>query len=545
MTDRAPFPEHDRPAGALSTGLWLLAITLAGVFFRVSSINTRSLWLDETTAIRQASWSIPEMLAWMANNVHPPLFHTLLHYWIRVVGRSEVEVRAFALVWGVVAIPLVFWAAKTMYDRRVGLISAVLLALSPFYIWYSQEARMYTMMLVFALITLTSLWKALNGDGRVWWVLYALSSAAGIMTQYFFGFLIIGQAIYMTRHVYRRNLPEAEQDLEASPSVLVHIYTVVRDSPPLRMWLIASAAAMIPLAWWLPQVIVNQELFRGAAGSFNYGGTAPRLGIYFNELILVPVEAVFGFHSESVMRNLVSMWPLLITLVFVSTGFAKRLTGSTSYLAAGGVGGAAIIVALGQWQPIILELRYFTAVSVPILILTARFLSILKPRTFTLIATVLVLVGIGSWADQSFNPNSVVKWDNRQAMSVVSEGFQEGDTILLIPNFVSSIPEYYLTASQYSSLRKVPSFDARGVPRNTPVQLAQDLERQVGPSHRVWLIATWQETPRIAQDRALTVQWLRSQGFRVAQDHPLQKIRVTLYETEPGREFFIDQGVTP
>ncbi|PKQ16545.1 MAG: hypothetical protein CVT67_03875 [Actinobacteria bacterium HGW-Actinobacteria-7] len=184
----------------------------------------------------------------------------------------------------------------------------------------------------------------------------------------------------------------------------------------------------------------------------------------------------------------------------------------------------------------------FTAVSVPLVILFARFLSDLKPRPFHLLATALVLLSLGSWADQSYNPDNIVKWDNRQAMSIVSSGYQTGDTILLIPNFVSSIPEYYLQPEAYANLRKVPSFDAHGRPRNTPAELAQDLERQVGPSYRVWLVSTWQETPRIALDRALTARWLVSQNFRVVQDNPLRKIRVTLYETDPNRDFFINPG---
>lgn len=546
VIDRAT--QNQEHNGLLSerTSRWLVvAITLAGAALRIVSLNTRSLWLDETTAVRQASWSIPEMLAWMANNVHPPLFHTLLHYWIRFIGRSEIDVRAFALVWGIAAIPLMYWAGRSLYDRKVGLISAIILALSPFFIWYSQEIRMYTMMLVFALIGMVALYNALGGRGVGWWVAYTLSAAAGIMTQYFYAFLLVGQAFYVVRFLAEKYVALSAADPLENHEGTGRVEDALRKLPELRAWLIASAAALLPLLWWLPQVLSHPELLRGTSGAFNYGGSPPKLGIYFNELILIPVEAVFGFHSEPVMRNIVSMWPLIITMVFLSAGMAKRFRGSTSYLAACGIGGAGVIVVLGQWQPIILEVRYFTAVAAPLVILAARFLCELKPSVFRLLSGVLIAVALVSWADQSYNPDSIVKWDNREAMSIVATGYQPGDTILLIPNFVSSVPEYYLPAPAYANLRRVPSFDAQGLPRNAPRQLAQDLERQVGPSHRVWLIATWQETPRIELDRDLTAKWLLSQDFETIEDHRLRKIRVTLFETGPEREFFINPGRTP
>ena len=121
---------------------WIaFALTAAGAVLRLSTLNTRSFWLDEATSVRQAGWSIPVMLEWMAHNVHPPLFHTLLHFWMVAFGRAELVVRLFSVMWGLAAIPLVYWAARSFYDRRTSLIAAAVVTLSPFFIWYAQEAR--------------------------------------------------------------------------------------------------------------------------------------------------------------------------------------------------------------------------------------------------------------------------------------------------------------------------------------------------------------------------------------------------------------------
>ncbi len=82
---------------------------------------------------------------------HPPLFHVLMNLWISWFGVGETAIRSFALVFGVLSIPLAYWVGRVAYDRLVGLIAATIITFSPFNIWYSQEARMYTMLMFFAL----------------------------------------------------------------------------------------------------------------------------------------------------------------------------------------------------------------------------------------------------------------------------------------------------------------------------------------------------------------------------------------------------------
>lgn len=531
------------PVRRISAGtrVWpVLGLTLLGAVFRLLSLNTRSFWLDETTAVRQAAWSIPYMLSQMSNNVHPPLFHTLLHFWIAQFGRSELAVRGFAVTWGILAIPLAYWAASTIYDHRTGLFSAGIVAFSPFFIWYSQEARMYTMMLVFALVSMGALFRAMERNRVGWWVVYALAISAGTMTQYFFVFLIAGQALYFLIFLVileHRRLAEEN----AATARWTRPWRIFADIPQLWGALASLVAVAIPLAWWVPQVLRHRELFRGVTQPFNYGWPPPTFGAHFNEQILVPVEWLFGFHSTLVMRDLVAFWPLLITAAFVLGGISRRIDSRSWYVVISGVAGASAIAALGFWQPI-LEARYFTAVGVPFVFMAARLLAGFRVRTVRVLVAVALTIAAVSWVDQSYNPDSIVKWDNRGAMGIVADGFKPGDRILLLPYFVTSIPEYYLPPEAYAALSRVPSFNRYGNLRNSPTQLGQDLARQVGGAKRVWVIATWQETPRIALDRKNTGDWLTANGYHVAQDHQLRQIRVTLYEGNPQVDFFLPPG---
>lgn len=537
---RLPVRDLTRRQGAW----WLLGVALLGSALRLVSLNSRSFWLDETTSIRQASWSIPDLIARMSDNVHPPLFHIMLHFWMKAFGRAELSVRSFTVMFGIIAIPLVYWAAATAYNRRVGVISAGIIAVSPFFVWYSQEARMYTLMLVFAALSVGCMYRAIAENRWWWWLAYGVATGLGTMTQYFFFFLVAGQAMYL----FFYEVPVHLRRLRAQGTAMFawhRPWRIFSDVPETLGWLGAMFVAALPSMWWVPKVLKHKDLFSGVTQPFNYGWTAPIFGVHFNEQILVPIEWAFGFHSNLVMRDLVSLWPLLITLTFLSIAYARRLTPATWYLGLSGLGGAALISALGMWQPI-LEARYYTAVTVPIVILCARFAASLRPAAFrAVLAVVLVISGI-AWIDQSYNPDSIVKWDNRQAMAIIRNNFQPGDAILLIPSFASSIPEYYLPYDQYTALSKVPQYDKNGLPRNTGARLAEDLDRQVGPSRRVWIIATWQDTPLIAADRVHVGEWLLTQGYHLVRDDKLHQIRILLYERPTSRGFFIapPPGVT-
>jgi len=115
----------------------ILAIALSGLLLRLHGLDFHDLWHDE-------AWSI-----FISNNIQfylsRPLFYTILRFWIKIFGLSEFSARFPALIFSVLSIPAVYILGKKLFDSRVGIISAALIALSPFQIWYAQEARVYSM----------------------------------------------------------------------------------------------------------------------------------------------------------------------------------------------------------------------------------------------------------------------------------------------------------------------------------------------------------------------------------------------------------------
>ena len=151
--------------------MWALAsLTVIGAVLRLSTITSRGLWQDEAAQISQMTGTVLDTIKSQIGGTHPPLFHVLMHFWIQAFGTSEAALRSFSVLVGVASIPLAYWAGTTLYNRRVGLLAAGILAFSPYHIWYSQEARMYTLMTFFGLLSLTCFVKAMreNTRGRGW-----------------------------------------------------------------------------------------------------------------------------------------------------------------------------------------------------------------------------------------------------------------------------------------------------------------------------------------------------------------------------------------
>nr|WP_282594155.1 glycosyltransferase family 39 protein [Halorientalis brevis] len=92
-------------------------------------------------------WVIP------AKQPHLPLYYVLLHGWTAVAGTSETALRAPSAVFGIISLPLIYLVGRHMFDRETGLVATVVLAVSPFHLYYAQETRMYSFLTATTLLS--------------------------------------------------------------------------------------------------------------------------------------------------------------------------------------------------------------------------------------------------------------------------------------------------------------------------------------------------------------------------------------------------------
>ncbi|HEX8390413.1 MAG TPA: glycosyltransferase family 39 protein, partial [Candidatus Saccharimonadales bacterium] len=164
------------------------------VFIAVTVMMKESLRLDEAQSIWQTSHSLQGTLEVVAQDVHMPMYHILLHYWMVFFGTSVEAVRSMSLLFLIACIPALYLLARTILNRGWALVVITVFALSPFMNWYASEARMYTLLTLFAILSQYFFVRILQG--KQGWGGYALTAILGAYSHYFFMFTLAAQAIF-------------------------------------------------------------------------------------------------------------------------------------------------------------------------------------------------------------------------------------------------------------------------------------------------------------------------------------------------------------
>jgi len=154
---------------------------------RLITIN-QSLWLDEAIgalAVRDFSFGgiVGEFLKF---DNHPPLYYLALKFWTAIFGMSELSLRLPSVIFGVLTIYVVFKINGSMgekYKKNAVFIAAIL-ATSQIHVYYSQEARMYSMATFLVCLSVFLFLRTLNAAKPSSWILFALVNALIFLTDY-------------------------------------------------------------------------------------------------------------------------------------------------------------------------------------------------------------------------------------------------------------------------------------------------------------------------------------------------------------------------
>ena len=193
----------------------LYAIVLAAFTLRVYRLDAQALWWDESLSVYRATRGIGEVLAntILIQNVVtvdtlPQLYFALLNLLVRAFGISEFALRFFSVIANVATIPLIYALARRWFSQSIALVAASLATLSPFYVWYAQEARPYALVLFWSTLAVYALTRAfcvsrftpsISLRARFydlrWVFVYVLASIASLYTHYYSLFLLPFHAI--------------------------------------------------------------------------------------------------------------------------------------------------------------------------------------------------------------------------------------------------------------------------------------------------------------------------------------------------------------
>lgn len=193
---------------------WIVAVLLLALFVRLYRLDAQSLWADEGNSAALAGRPFATIARHAALDIHPPLYYFCLRVWTQVFGNSELALRSLSVVCGLVLVGIVFLLGKRLYGQAGGLVAAFFAALSPFQVYYSQEARMYMMAACLAGVAAYAVWRLIEAEHResgschAWFgpaLLYVAAVAAGLYTHYFFPVAWLAwNAVYLVQWGERR-----------------------------------------------------------------------------------------------------------------------------------------------------------------------------------------------------------------------------------------------------------------------------------------------------------------------------------------------------
>src|ERR671911_3171567 len=156
---RAPLFPLPREGWAL---LALLAIMLLGAVLRFYGLGFQSLWSDEL-----ASWdistreTISQVIGGVRGDDHPPLYFLILRFAQSIFGDSEWALRLPSAFAGWLCIPAIYLLGKRLYSEREGIVAALFLAVFWAPIYFSQEARVYSMLILLSILTSYFWWSVM------------------------------------------------------------------------------------------------------------------------------------------------------------------------------------------------------------------------------------------------------------------------------------------------------------------------------------------------------------------------------------------------
>ena len=164
-------------------------IVLIGGVLRFYGLDQKSLWLDEMASVRDS-----ESLASVIRGGHPPLYFFIL-YLFRHMGTNEVILRLPSAIFGVLTIALSYKVGKLFFGTKEGLVGAFLLSISTFHVYYSQEARMYTLLAFLSLLSLFFFYKSITENRKSLWLGFVLSTLLTLYTHYFGVFVVFVEIV--------------------------------------------------------------------------------------------------------------------------------------------------------------------------------------------------------------------------------------------------------------------------------------------------------------------------------------------------------------
>ena len=500
-----PNPEsrsHNLPANRnLQLACCLLIICCLSFALRLYLLDAQSIWWDEAISLHLATSTVTDLLADRAAHVHPPLYFLLLKGWVALAGTSAYSARFFSAWFNTLLVPAVYTFGRRYLNRATGLIAASLTAISPLYVIYSQEARVYALLpLVFlALLALAhrlaDFTPQEGTEKHSTWLHWGLFAGVEIVGLYMHYVVVLAVAY-------------------ANLLLLGHLWRQRRE---LTRWLASTALVALVCMPWAVTVLLNRAAVLADVGAGD-PFTEPLPWGFFVRLLWTfqwsGLTAAPGY-APLYVATLALAGLFLIALAFLWASTRTRAT--TSRLLAHWL--APLVPTLLVWQAKPLSHpRYIALFAIALLLLAGYTIAQLGRQRFAGRA-LAVLLGLALLVPSSialqawyFDPR-FAKDDVRGLAAWLEAETTAGDLI------VAPWQDWSLDYAYHG-----PAPIVRPNPANEAATW-HTLESQTAPSGQVFLVSY----PRANQDRRNLIPYALESAGSLVERHSFKGLVVHVY----------------
>ena len=284
----------------------LIGVLLVATGLRLWNLDFRGLWQDEifTAAIASAENSLTGVVSIPLYNTAlpaPPLYFLMTHCFLFFVD-NDFALRFPALAFGVLGVAMTYTFGARLFGKTEGVVGALLLAIAPFHIRYSQDARFYTLLVLLSLLSGYFLYRGISSGERKWFAGFVVCTVMNVYS-HLFGFLVLAAETVFVIGLWAaaslaalRGRARSRDEGEAAASSLDR-----RAALAFVVSLIIIALAYAPMA---------PHLLRGLGGTKGLGGAGRGVA----ESLSFVLQALDSW-------GLGSGWRILILLVPAGSAF--------------------------------------------------------------------------------------------------------------------------------------------------------------------------------------------------------------------------------
>jgi len=404
---------------------WVMTgVTLAALALRLYRLSAQSFWVDEVVTWHGAQLPLADLLQLrgyyaMAHSLYYAVMHGVL-----LVSDSEVAMRLPSAFFGALSVPLLYRVGERWLGEWTGLAAAVLLAVSPLHLHYSQEARPYAAVLFFVLFATVCLEEAVRNPARIrGQVGFVASTTAALLSHPVALAFVPVSAIYAAMARPRGALRRLRVAFAGLSIIIVGFLLVLVALPPARATNPAEAPgpfALAYIAWTFSTGFSLGPSIRELHGPDRIQvalGHAPVVAlslVLFGGLVVAGAVRVWSEHRR--VAGTIAGW-LLLPVLFVFFG------------------------SLATHHP--LNVRYVLVALPPFLLLVGSGTRVLPSGPWRAGAWALVLgLSAASILNYHLDPR-YHREDYRSAVRALKAQARRGDLVMVSAPYTAVMLDYY------------------------------------------------------------------------------------------------------